>query len=168
MAISKIENASLASGVPSTAKLPAGTVLQVVNAVSNSTASGSGSNVAVTAITASITPSSASSKILIIARMPYNLTRSSATAGWCSIKVLRNGNAISPNPGVNFEAGLNWGSSGSSDLRNVLFIQSLDSPASTSSVTYSIQGVNYDSQTTLTVNESGWFYTSITLMEIAA
>ena len=66
MAISTIQNASLASGVPSAAKLPAGSVLQVVSAMqttSFSTTSGTFTDIG---LSASITPTSATSKIFII------------------------------------------------------------------------------------------------------
>jgi hypothetical protein len=65
MAVSTIQNASLASGVPSTAKMPAGSVIQFVSATSTTFFSSSSSSNVSTGISISITPTSASSKILV-------------------------------------------------------------------------------------------------------
>ena len=75
MPVSTIQNASLASGVPSAAKLPTGSVLQVVNVQSGSYTSSIGTfpfdntipqNTEGTELfTVSITPTSSASKLFI-------------------------------------------------------------------------------------------------------
>ena len=78
MAISKIENNSLASGVPSTANLPAGTVLQVVNAYDGAGSSTTSSSAVQLSPTVSITPLRASSKLLIFVTFQGIITAAGA------------------------------------------------------------------------------------------
>lgn len=78
MPVSQIQNASLASGVPSAAKLPAGSVIQTVYAAySTSTATNSATPVAI-GPQISITTTVANSKILVSASMPCQLNNGSA------------------------------------------------------------------------------------------
>jgi hypothetical protein len=153
------------------ANAPSGSVIQVVNVISNSPTTTNTLNGTVDAVTASITPISTSSKILILARMPFNIVRGGASsggvAGWAVARILRNGSAIQPNAGQSFEHGVNFGDNVWGDMRHVTFIQSLDSPNTTSSTTYTIQATNYAAQQTLIVNEGSYYYSTITLMEIA-
>jgi len=67
MPLSKIDSDSLNTGVPTRAQLPAGSVLQVVNATYATSTSNNTGTYADTGLTASITPTSASSKILVLA-----------------------------------------------------------------------------------------------------
>jgi len=77
MPVSTIQNASLASGVPSAAKLPAGSVIQTVYAAySTSTSTNSATPVAI-GPQISITTTVANSKILVSASMPCQLLNTS-------------------------------------------------------------------------------------------
>ncbi len=155
------------TGQVADANAPSGSVIQVVNAFNNTPATTSTAGAAITCVSASITPSSSSSNILIIARVPTKLLRStSATAAWMSIRITRNGSVINPQPSDWYENGINFGDTNWSDFRFVTFIQSLDSPSTTSSVSYVIQALNYNTNQ-LVVNEDGIYRSSITLMEIA-
>jgi hypothetical protein len=64
MAISTIQNASLASGVPGYANLPTGSVLQVVQAALSSTITTTSTSYVASGLIASITPKFSTSKIL--------------------------------------------------------------------------------------------------------
>ena len=67
MPISTIPAAGLSSGVPTRAQLPAGSVLQVVQTVKTSTFTTSSTSFTdVTGLSVSITPTSASNKILVL------------------------------------------------------------------------------------------------------
>ena len=159
------------AGVPASA-MPAGSVLQVVSGFKNNTFSAAaGSHVDITGLAASITPLNASNKIFIIVSI----------------------GAVSVNDAAAFTARLLRGTTeiaqpdvGSSDPRDGVFnfynatltgitvgasINFLDSPATTSSTTYKVNG--YCNAGTFYINrlavDSDWQSTSsITLMEIAA
>ena len=146
----------------------AGNVLQVVFGSGNSSQITSTGGVELTGVTANITPSSTSSKILIIARMPIRyIKQGSNSAGWASPKLYRDSTLISPAPAVNHEIGINFGDANWGDFRLTTVIQSLDSPSTTSQITYSSRMTLYDAQSTLQVNEGSAFYSTITLMEVA-
>jgi hypothetical protein len=165
MPVSTIQNASLASGVPSTAKLPAGSVLQVVNAVYSTMMSKSGNTLSDTGLTASITPTSASSKILVL--VTHNGCRKETSNTTLSVKLLRNStiiNAIEGNGGRTANTStLHFG--------GISFCV-LDTPATTSSVTYKTQFLSTNNTDTVYINDgfdaSNTTGSSITLMEIAA
>jgi hypothetical protein len=152
MAISKI----------GTAGLPAGSVLQVVSVTKSDVfTTTSGSYVDVTGLSASITPTSASSKILVVANLSY-----SASSGRdAAFQILRGATVI---PAGVTGSVLN----GAYSFSMFSVAQSyLDSPATTSATTYKIQV--YISADTLYVNRraldtSFTGQSTITLMEIAA
>ena len=147
----------------------AGNVLQVVYNSDNTNAITSTGGATITAVSASITPSSTSSKILIFARLATRyIKQGSNVAGWASPKIYRgDSTVISPAPGQNYEQGINFGDANWGDFRLIATIQSLDSPNTTSSTTYSARMTLYDTQASLQINESGVYHSTITLMEIA-
>ena len=170
MPVSTIQNASLASGVPSAAKLPAGSVLQVVSTTLPTLVTAS-SNTWTTITSASITPTSASSRILVFYNMPV------ATVGQETIsRVLRGATVITEYSGGDITQ-IGWGfiGAGSAGWTGGMMSGSFrDSPSTTSSTTYNLQA--YQEATTLYVNrtsgtsssDSAGGVTTITLMEIAA
>ena len=158
-----------------TSQLPTGTVLQVVQAIdtdhyySNSTSY-------IDLIEASITPSSSSSKVLITATLAVSKDNNHSFLG----RVVRDGSAISGAGGANASGSQengNWW-----NIRNNLYspapytTQYLDSPTTTSSVTYKAQGKTSDAGQYFGINRAHTgtlLYASptfsvITLMEIAA
>lgn len=141
----------------------AGTVLQVVNAIYGSSTSRTSSTFADTGLTASITPTSATSKILVfVTHAGCRKDSSSTTLG---LRLLRNSTVISDIEG-------NAGSTGTSAINNIggTSIIYLDSPATTSSTTYKTQFASSQNIAAVYINDSGTFTSasSITLMEIAA
>jgi len=164
MPVSTIQNASLASGVPSAAKLPAGSVLQVVTAnyaVETATTLTTWTD---TGITATITPTSASSKILILISNPAFAYATTISSGG-QFQILRNSTSIY-NTGLN---SLYVFVNGASAIQNnsQQGINYLDSPATTSATTYKLQQQSYFSgrQFGSQVNNAT---STIVLMEIAA
>ena len=136
MALIRLNNNSLPYGV-------GGKVLQVVSTTKTGTFSTNSDTtyVDVTGLSVAITPSSTSSKIFIVA----NIALSSANSAWSGVRLRRNGVHI----GGPDETGI-----GSRDPVNASVLQSnadnaygigylpisyLDTPSSTSSVTYKIQ-----------------------------
>lgn len=156
--------------------LPAGTVLQVVSSVNRTyfVTTTTGSWVS-TGISASITPTSATSKILVLAAPNTLLDRigSNDNLGWLILD--RNGTKLA---GSYTE--LRTYDRGGSGIQYVSTpgITVLDSPATTSAVTYTIYGqidtgvntlaLNIQETRSPTVDGSGYSATTITLMEIAA
>ena len=162
MPVSQINSNSLASGVPARSNMPAGSVLQVVSTTKSDVfTTTSGTYVDVTGLAATITPTSASSRILVIANISY-----SASGGRDgNFQLVRNSTVIPT--GVTGSV-LN----GAYTFSMFSLAQSfLDSPATTSATTYKIQV--YVSAETVFVNRRALDanftgQSTITLMEIAA
>lgn len=153
-----VNSSYLASGA-ARANWGAGGVLQVVSAATTTnTSTTSASYVAVTNLTASITPSSTTSKILVLVNM--NLYGSnSSTEG--AVTIYR--------AGADLTAGAGFADTytGSSDFIIQAPMMYLDSPSSTSSVTYAVYIKRTQGAGTLQTSLRGTTST-ITLMEIAA
>jgi hypothetical protein len=169
MPVSTIQNASLASGVPSAAKLPAGSVLQVVNYTSQISASTQSASFVTTGHAVSITPTSSSSKILIITNAT-GYVNGGGIAG--AYTIYRNSTNLSSGTSPSQLAGIYNGAT-SGNLVVPISMTYLDSPATTSSTTYTVYfGVLSNTANTLyygfnsgITNSSG---VVITAMEIAA
>jgi hypothetical protein len=150
------------SGSIASSSLPAGSVLQVVNATYStqvSTASGSYSD---TGLTASITPSSSSSKILIIVQQVGCGKATNDTT--LQLKLLRNSTDL-----YWFERSGAWTGSGAYNYIGTCGISYLDSPATTSSVTYKTQMAAFSAAATVYTQfnvGAGVPASTITLMEI--
>jgi hypothetical protein len=114
-----------------------GGIIQIVHAETTSQVSDTGGSFVDSGVTAAITPSSNSSKILVVASMQWFLIRE-ATETSGSFKLLRGSTAISTHTGaVHIEAGVTSQSRIISE--GGYTIQKLDSPATTSATTYKVQ-----------------------------
>ena len=153
----------VAPGAVESGDLPAGTVLQVVNAYYATLTGTSSSTFSDTGLTASITPSSASNKILAIVNMSGLMKNANNISG--AFQLVRNGSAALVFEGLAAYTNSGAVNTGSANCNY------LDSPASASAVTYTIQFKAHP-------NATGVFYinnydasgsaSTITLMEIAA
>lgn len=163
-------------------KPPTGSVLQVVQTVKadtfSTTTSGSNQYVSITGLSASITPSSASNKILVLVELGGSGMGSFSTL--CSFKVQRAGADIS---GMLGTARTNFFQTTAANLRashdtNSAFranMTYLDSPSSTSSLTYQVLGqaefngfcINRTSNDQASANYSATSISTITLIEVA-
>lgn len=186
MAISQINSASIAdasiaagdiaSGFPTSANMPAGSVLQVVQVVKTDTWSTTSNTLAdITGMSVSITPTNSANKILVLvqmtcgtgdARMNVNLYR-----GATSIYVGDTAGSRQRVSGMTTYTA-NYQASGMP-----IVISYLDSPATTSATTYKLMGASDSNGYGTFVNRSGtdsdsaifWrSASSITVMEIAA
>ena len=124
------------------AALPAGSVLQVVSATKTDTfTSTSATYVDVTGLSVSITPRSASNKILV----SYSLQFSGVVDSYGAATVVRNSTIVSEGTGAtgnrtNITTALATGSSGNWEYKlQTSQFQVLDSPATTSATTYKVQ-----------------------------
>jgi hypothetical protein len=160
-----ISASALSTGTLAAARLPAGSVLQVVTANTTSGATVTGTTFVDTALTQSITPSSASSKILIM--VSQNLySRRDANDGFQAQIRLMNGATELAKQNHFIRAGTGFGSqvAGHGSFSFVY----LDSPNTTSSVTYKTQIALVPSYTGSNAETSSTGTQSIILMEIAA
>jgi len=136
MAISTIGANSLAqSRILTTVQQPAGAVLQVVQG-SYATQVYNGTNTfADSGLTASITPTSASSKIFIIVSTILYSARAAIDTG-SKLQLVRGSTNILTQ--TNSTLYLSTGGS-TAEIVNNVFVQYFDSPATTSSTTYKLQ-----------------------------
>jgi len=174
-AVRKMTKANLVSGIGASA----GQVIQVVQTVKTDSFNTSSTTFAdITGLSASITPSSASNKILVMCHIGIFMANSSGVSG--AVALIRGSTNIG---GGTAEGGRVSGisrtaSGANADHGNGLSFQYLDSPATTSSTTYKIQTV---SQTSFSVyvnrggtdSDVGFSYgtrtsSTLTLIEIAA
>jgi hypothetical protein len=139
-----------------------GKVLQVVNATTSSALTVSSTTFTDTNLTGTITPTSASSKVLVLVTQPSALVRDNQQLGGL-VKLVRGANDL-----MDFNAGLSsTASSSDSALYALTSFSYLDSPATTSATTYKTQG-----KVTTTANNSTHRFqfdsklSSITLLEI--
>jgi hypothetical protein len=169
-------NASVATvGTLPKARLPTGTVLQVVQTVKSDTFSSTSTSFTdITGLSVSITPISASNKILVI----YSVMTGASSSGPTNIRLVRNSTAIAIGDSAGSRTQVTTAvfatnSNNQSDVQNMNF---LDSPATTSSTTYKLQ-IQSDNGSTQCVNrnvrDDNASYESrgvstITVMEIAA
>ena len=145
----------------------AGAVLQVVQAVTTTqTSTTSNSFTDATGLSVSITPTSASNKVLILSSVQYQIFRSAIEASG-SMQIVRNSTAVFSqfSNSLAMEAGVSTGSRIYFDGQWAGVY--LDSPATTSATTYKIQ-LRGDGATLFTVNAQTNNQSSIVVMEIAA
>jgi len=145
------------------AALPTGSVLQVVTSTSTSNNSTSGGVYADTGLTASITPTSSSSKILVLISATLGCSGYNAGLnGVANFQIVRGSTSIY----VSVISTYNY-ASGSGGISAVTpsALSYLDSPATTSSTTYKLQYKNTSGSSAYFNTDSG--HSTITLLEIA-
>jgi hypothetical protein len=153
-------DSSTATGLAWAAPAGGGKVLQVINATYGTEVGSSTNSYANTNLTASITPSSATSKILVLVNQNGVGKETNNTS--VDIRLLRGATVI-----LNFDK--NAASTGNSD-RQILASSStcyLDSPNTTSGITYKTEFMSANNQATAYV-QFGNAISTITLLEIGA
>jgi hypothetical protein len=156
-------DSSTATGLKWAAAAGGGKVLQVVNATYGTTVTVTTASFTDTGLTATITPTSATSKVLILINQFTVAERGGARAygGW---QYLRGATVLNT-------GGIVYGTyTGGANSSWAGFVSAswLDSPATTSATTYKTQGRPYDTDLSGNVTYNNTFYSSITLMEIGA
>jgi len=147
--------------------IPAGgKVLQVVQGTTQTAASTTSASYSDTNLTATITPSSASSKILVMVMQAMKSAASGAASNGFFIKLFRGATAITGETSANYNFFyLSTGNPVTYDQRTLISIHYLDSPATTSATTYKTQQANYSGTTTAQYDGT---MSTIILMEIGA
>ena len=158
-----VTSANLASGVPTRAQLPAGTVLQVVQAVYSTQTASTSTTQATTGLSASITPTSSTNKILVLVSNPMRSSNGSVYG--IRMKLTRNGSEIFTPMNV-------WSYSGPStssfDKSYLASFNYLDSPSTTSATTYTMTFAKAFNESYTVYAQIDNDSATITLMEIAA
>ena len=161
-----VADSSTATGLKWATAAGGGKVLQVVQGSTTTETGIASTSYSDTTLTATITPSATTSKILVVIAQASGLQRSSGNANGCQIKVLRGATTILTNTKVVWLS-----SGGASSIENYVnaSIVYLDSPSSTSALTYKTQGAAW------TANNGGQALfqpgddkSTITLIEIGA
>ena len=173
MALSKITNDGVA-----TSGLPAGSVLQVVSTTKTDTWSGTpgaGVFLDITGLSVAITPTSTTSKILVT----FSTNVSASAASTTGVRLMRDSTAISVGDAADSRPLATTGGGGHEGADwngDVLASSFLDSPATTSSVTYKLQltgnasatqYVNRKARDSNSTAEDMRMTSHITVMEIA-
>ena len=150
------------TGTVAAARLPAGAVLQVASATYSTITSSSTTTYADSGLTVSITPSSATSKILVL----ISINGISKGTDCClNARLNRDSTSISNITGLAAYTGSAVTATGSAAFNY------LDSPASTSSIAYKLQIASSNAGRTIQINDYAAVLGSvsaITVMEIAA
>ena len=152
---------STSGTVVTTNTIPAGQVVQVVNATYTGIVASASNTFVDTGLSASITPSSSSNKILVLVSLQFFVDTAGGNLG---AQIVR-GSSTS----VVSQDYLAYGSSGG--FMSNTFIQGLDSPATTSSTTYKVQFKRRSGSGTIFAqygDSNGTGLSSITLLEVKA
>jgi len=137
-------------------------VLQVVFSSTTSSVSTTGTAFVTTGLSASITPLFSTSKVLILSNTEFQFTGSGGSNG-TGIGIYKNGSQVFSDPTAYSSVYI---VTANTNLRTRVPYQYLDSPSTTSSITYAIYFSSWNGQT-VTVNSDNQ-PSSIILMEIAA
>lgn len=144
-----------------------GKVLQVVNAQTTTTANSSSSTFADTGLTATITPTSATSKILVFAHQASLGKQGTNAEATMALKLLRGSTDL-----IRFEDIAAYTGIAEQNYVGGASTTYLDSPATTSATTYKTQFANRGNAGTVTVQATyggaNYGTSTITLMEIGA
>lgn len=170
---SSIDTSQL-SGSISASSLPAGSVLQVVSTTKADTQTITGTSyVQISGLTASITPSSSSNKILISVSIGFG----GGTNFYPAFTLYRNSTPINLNSGTGTGEECSFGFQNPTSAERYFQVnhQFLDSPSSTSAITYSVyvspmrtasQTININTANTVADNNQLKGTSTITVMEI--
>ncbi len=166
-----VADSSEATGLKWAAASGAGKVLQVVTATYSTQTTSTSTSFSDTGLTATITPTLNTSKILVMISQPLFVTRLSDQAGG-GLALLRGATTIYDLAGTDFYSTMYMRSVGgntSAELGTVIPIVYLDSPATTSATTYKTQHRVYQATSSANITTSlSSAVASIVLLEIGA
>ena len=164
--VTALNASNITSGTLGKARMATGSVLQVVNAqYSTSTTTTNTSTFQDTGLTATITPTSATSKILVLVSNSCASTNSAGVNTVSYFQTVRGASTVIAY--TRFQIG-NALASGTNAIKVDTVTQTaLDSPATTSATTYKMQMISNEATVTTTSCING-NVAQITLLEIAA
>jgi len=144
--------ATALTGTIAAARLPTGSVLQVVQANSTNQTTTTSSNFQATGHSVTITPSSSSSKILLLHQ---GMVNSQASSVWCWGTIYRNA-SVNLYSGGAYDAAGGIYTNNSSDSHCPMTFATLDSPNTTSATTYTIYFKNNNNSSAVRYNADAW------------
>jgi hypothetical protein len=144
-----------------------GKVLQVVSATTSTSSTTTSSTFADNNLTASITPSATSSKVLILVTQNYTFIRSGNEAGG-GLRLMRDSTAIFNTTANNLQLYKHIPGSTAIEFYENTAITYLDSPNTTSSTTYKMQHAVAYSSSSGSFSSQAQTASTITLLEIGA
>jgi len=157
-------NATLiTSGTLPKTRLPTGSVLQVVTSTNSTQYSTVSSTFAATGIAATITPTSATSNILVMVHVS-DCCNAYTNGSLLGLKLYRASTAIIS---FGYYVGFNTGGVLTTDI-GTCSTSYLDSPATTSATTYTVYFASTNNTGTMYVNYNAGSTSTVTIMEIAA
>jgi len=159
-----------ATGLKWAAPAGGGKVLQVVGATTTTATTIASATLTDTGITASITPSSATSKILVMVTAEFKHFRNGAGFSGIAAELFRGATSIADwnkTDADEFDFVQYAGSSANTYKSGTTTVIYLDSPSTTSSTTYKLQARGYDASVSVTFQQNSAIST-ITLLEIGA
>ena len=170
-----ITSADLASGAITAGALPNGSILQVVQGTTSTEVAVSTTTYTDTGLSASITPTSSTSKILVLVNQQIALSRSTSYQ-YAGLRLYRNSDLIyDPLADSNgpFEYAISANAVSSVSFNTRATISLLDEPGSTDPLTYKTQGRPYSSNNSgsIVFNKNGTDGNAtsyIILLEVAA
>ena len=157
-----VADSSTATGLKWAAPAGGGKVLQVVQASYSTLATNGTNTYADTGLTATITPTLSTSKVLVIVSQNGTNKRTTNIQNALSLRLLRASTELSV-----FLVGGGWTTTDMNNNFGGVATEYLDSPATTSATTYKTQFKNEQNTTNVQVQADGSVST-ITLMEIGA
>tara|TARA_R100001594_G_scaffold59140_1_gene93088 strand:- start:257 stop:832 length:576 start_codon:yes stop_codon:yes gene_type:complete len=166
-----VDTDMLAAGAVTAPKRGTGAILQVVFADTNTEVNHNSTNWEDIGLSAAITPTATSSKILCLAQVQARLfIGHSNTDNAFALQLLRGSTAIQTTAG-SYQVGYNHIQvfNTTSETSYMVPVNHLDSPSTTSATTYKIQGKNRDSEGVNAVHfqDDGKYYSTLTLLEVA-
>ena len=138
-------------------------VVQVVNAENDTNTASSSTSFVSTSVTATITPQSATSKILVICQTQLRQSTGTANGNHVVAQIHRGSTAI----GQFIDHGTRElaGTGNTDNVATGAILKVLDSPNTTSATTYTVHIKSLNSNCSVNINNNGG--SSITLMEIS-
>ena len=147
------------------ASLPAGSVLQVVQGSTSTETSTNSTSYVDTILTASITPSSAANKILVLVSAAFYYERNTDSMEM-NVRIVRGASVVQEFQRISIIRATKYSNLLGMGFQG--FLQKLDSPSTTSSTTYTLQIKADDASSSTRINKDNQGTSIITLMEIAA
>lgn len=164
-------DSSTATGLKWAAAAGGGKILQVVSATYSTSTTITSATFTDSGLSASITPSSAGSQILVLVSQPTYITSGSQQMAG-AVQLLRGSTSIYETAGTNFNGSAFIQANSSTTGVSIAFVHAIayvDSPSTTSSVTYKTQGrVDSASSGRQIIFQLSSADSSIVLMEIGA
>jgi len=159
-----------ATGIKWAAAAGGGKILQAVSASTTTSTAVASTTYTDSGLSATITPTLSTSKVLVLTSQVVQIDRSTNQANH-GIRLLRGATSIGEfgDAGALYSLGMIVGGSSSVNMRTILSIHYMDSPATTSATTYKIQGAcnTTANSDTLTFQNQGLIGNMI-LMEVGA